>query len=60
MRPLRARRKTAVLATAAALLAPIAVHIEGKVRTLAGDHANLPRSDHRNSPGMSASTAPAA
>jgi hypothetical protein len=28
--------------------------------TTAGDHANLPRSDHRNSPGMSTSTAPAA
>jgi len=28
--------------------------------TGAGDHANLPRSDHQNSPGLSASTAPAA
>jgi hypothetical protein len=26
----------------------------------ARDHANLPRSDHKNSPGMSADTAPAA
>ena len=29
-------------------------------RANARDHANLPRSDHRNSPGMSAGTAPAA